>query len=278
MSLHSSRHRRARPHLGTLVDITLDEPDEARAQEAFEAAFAAVARVHGLMSAHDPDSELRRLLLSAHRCAVRVHPDTARVLRLAQAVHAESKGIFDVAAHTGSGGSTDDIVIDADDRVRFRRPLRIDLGGIAKGYAVDCAVQVLQARGVAGALVNAGGDMRCFGATAYPVHLRFAGGVRTVALLRDAALAASCHAADLERDTDADVDTDVDAAAARTPPPHVDARSGRTMRRPESIVVHARSAAVADALTKVAMVCAATADRACLAMQAQWRSFDYCSA
>ena len=265
MSLPSGRHRRARPYLGTLVDITLDETDEARAQEAFEAAFAAVARVHGLMSAHDPDSELRQLSQSAHHRAMRVHGDTARVLRLAQAVHAESKGIFDVAAHTGAGGSSDDIVIDADDRVRFRRPLSIDLGGIAKGFAVDCAIQMLQMRGVSGALVNAGGDMRCFGPTAYPVQLRFAGGVRTVAWLQDAALAASCHAAD----------ADTDSALVRGGSPHVDARTGRAIHRPESVVVHARSAAVADALTKVAMVCAASADLACLSMGAQWRSFDY---
>ena len=281
MKSPSSPRRRARPHLGTLVDITLDEADEARAQAAFEAAFASVARVHHLMSAHDPDSELRRLSESAHRRAVRVHPDTARVLRLARAVHAESKGIFDVAAHTGAGGCTDDIVIDAEDRVHFKRPLRIDLGGIAKGFAVDCAIEVLQARGVASALVNAGGDMRCFGPAAYPVHLRFSGGVRTVAMLKDAALAASCNAvgahanANATANADADIESESESAPTRSGVPHIDARTGLAMHRPESVLVQARCAAVADALTKVAMVCAATADRACLSMGAQWRSFDY---
>ena len=277
MKSPSSPRRRARPHLGTLVDITLDEPDEARAQAAFEAAFASVARVHHLMSAHDPDSELRRLSESAHWRAVRVHPDTARVLRLARAVHAESKGIFDVAAHTGAGGCTDDIVIDAEDRVRFKRPLWIDLGGIAKGFAVDCAIEVLQARGVASALVNAGGDMRCFGPAAYPVQLRFSGGVRTVAMLKDAALAASCNAVGAHANANATANADIESESAptRSGVPHIDARTGLAMHRPESVLVQARCAAVADALTKVAMVCAATADRACLSMGAQWRSFDY---
>lgn len=265
MNLPSSRHRRARPLLGTLVDITLDEPDAQRAHDAFDAAFAAVARVHALMSVHDPLSELCQLSDSAHLYPIHVHADTARVLRLAHAVHAHSNGIFDVAAHTGAGGSAADITVDADDGVRFARPLRLDLGGIAKGHAVDCAINVLQARGIASALVNAGGDMRCFGAAAHPVYLRFAGGVRAVAMLQDSALATSCNAGEASGV----------GSGARTV--HVDARSGHAVRRQDSIVVQAPSAAVADALTKVAMVCAVTADRACLAMRAQWRSFAYFS-
>ena len=264
--------------LGTLVEITLDEPDAQRAQQAFDAAFCAIERVQQLMSAHDPASELRQLSQRAHRTPMRVHPDTACVLRLAQAVHAESQGIFDVTVGTamaGAGhvpplthphaqacGNTSDIVIGPGDEVAFKRPLHLDFGGIAKGYAVDCAVRALQARGIAAALVNAGGDMRAFGPPSHPVQLRFAGGVRTVAELRDGAIAASCNAAE----------------PAHAPTAHLDARSGRAARRRYTVVVHARSAAVADALTKVAMVCASTADRACLAMRAQWRSFDYFAA
>lgn len=257
--------------LGTLVDITLLEADAQRANDAFAAAFAAVAQVHALMSVHDPLSELRALIGNAHLRRVRVHADTACVLRLAQAMHAASGGIFDVAAHTGAGGSSADIRIDADNSVRFERALRLDLGGIAKGHAVDCAIHALRSRGITSALVNAGGDMRCFGATAYPVDLRFAGGVRTVAMLRGSALAASSHA-------HREVETPQARRAAHVGAPidaHIDARDGRVMRRRDTIVVQAPSAAVADALTKVAMVCSATADKACRAMQAQWRSFDY---
>jgi FAD:protein FMN transferase len=265
--------------LGTLVDITLLEADAQRANDAFAAAFAAVAQVHALMSVHDPLSELRALIGNAHLRRVRVHADTACVLRLAQAMHAASGGIFDVAAHTGAGGSSADMHIDADNSVRFERALRLDLGGIAKGHAVDCAIHALRSRGITSALVNAGGDMRCFGATAYPVDLRFAGGVRTVAMLRGSALAASSHAhrevetpqarraAHVGAPIGAHVGTPIDA--------HIDARDGRVMRRRDTIVVQAPSAAVADALTKVAMVCSTTADKACRAMQAQWRSFDY---
>src|SRR5262249_60100512 len=59
------------------------------------------------------------------------------------------------------------------DRVRFRHPgLRIDLGGIAKGFAVDRALDVLRDRGMPAGLVNAGGDLAAFGPATETVHIR----------------------------------------------------------------------------------------------------------
>jgi thiamine biosynthesis lipoprotein len=56
--------------------------------------------------------------------------------------------------------------------VCFLQPLALDLGGIAKGFAVDAAIQVLQRRGAVSAIVNTGGDLRVFGACPAVVHLR----------------------------------------------------------------------------------------------------------
>lgn len=273
--MRCERHRRARPALGTLVDITLDAANVARAMPAFEAAFAEVARIHALMSAHDERSDVMRLSRRAHLEPVHVHADTLAVLRLAMRLYELSDGVFDPAvgalmARAGyvppveldsqaMRGSLADVVIADDGAVMFRRPLHLDFGGIAKGYAVDCAVQALSALDVAGALVNAGGDMRAFGVAEHRVQLRTAQGLSTIALLKDAALASSCHA---------------DRHASRTSP-HLDARSGYAVDRQDSIVVHAPYAAVADALTKVAMVSATLADRACEALGAQWRAFAF---
>ena len=71
--------------------------------------------------------------------------------------------------------------------------MRLDLGGIAKGHAVDVAVQALTARGCTAGWVNAGGDLRAFGAVCLPVHLRdeAGGGVRPFAMLQDGAFASS---------------------------------------------------------------------------------------
>ena len=65
------------------------------------------------------------------------------------------------------------IALMADGRVRFERPdVAVDLGGIAKGFAVDRAIEVLRAQGISRALVNAGGDLAAFGPEPHLVHIR----------------------------------------------------------------------------------------------------------
>jgi FAD:protein FMN transferase len=272
--------RRAKPLLGTLVDIGIEAPSEAAFVRATDRAFARIADVHRLMSFHEPGSELRAIARARAGVSLHVSADTARVLRLALDMELRSGGLFNAAiapvlvangrlpmptdaqaprAHSLAAG----VEWLAADRLRVRAPVWIDLGGIAKGYAVDCAVATLQASGVAAGLVNAGGDMRAFGPAAHPVHLRFADRLRPVAMLQDAALAASCNA-------DGGLDD-----AQRSGSPHIDPRSGRGVRVPHSVMVQARSAAVADALTKVALLCPATAHRMCGGLRAEWRAFEF---
>jgi len=170
-------HRRARPLLGTFVEIAC-RGDAARCLPAIEAAFAAIARVHSLMSPHEAGSDLSRLNERAHLEAVRVDEQTCQVLQAALALHRESSGAFDVAA--GSGGTSADIRLLPRRRVRYARPMRVDLGGIAKGYAVDRAIAELASRGIAHAIVNAGGDLRVLGDDAQPIHLRDPGAPATL--------------------------------------------------------------------------------------------------
>ena len=91
-------------------------------------------------------------------------------------------------------GSWRDIILEDTGHVRFRRPLLIDFGGIAKGFAVDRAVEILKRKRVMAGIVNAGGDLRVFGSASQLVHLRHpkqpnraAGAVR----LRERAIATS---------------------------------------------------------------------------------------
>ncbi len=246
--------RRARPLLGTLVEIAADRV------EAIDAAFAAMARVQALMSYHDPASELSQLNRAAATCEVRVAVWTAEVLRLALQVAAESGGVFDptVAPRLRALGFLPatpgapradrcatwcDVELDGD-RVRFRRPLRLDLGGIAKGFAVDRAVETLQAAGVASGVVNAGGDLRVFGPEVQRVHLRDPAipveFPQTVEV-RDAALATSAGYFSRKQRRGAPVCALLD---------------GRT-RAPGDVTISASvvapTAALADALTKVAL-------------------------
>lgn len=186
--------RRAQPWLGTLVEVTLADEvlSDAAAACAFDAAFAAVAEVHRLMSFHDAASEVARINRMAVGSVTRVHAHTAAVIRTALSLNAATNGLFDIGcasklvewgylpelaekvaeAGSGKGANRLSLHIDDADNVRKIAPLLIDLGGIAKGYAVDAAINSLQALGVASACVNAGGDLRVFGESAYPVMIR----------------------------------------------------------------------------------------------------------
>jgi thiamine biosynthesis lipoprotein len=201
--------RRARPWLGTIVDVRVDGVETACALRAVDAAFAEVAMVHRLMSFHGDDSDLARLRLARVGTAVRVNARTREVLDWALRIAAASAGAFDpavAAAQVARGvlpvprstfapdgnASWRDIELLDGERVCLRRPLWIDLGGIAKGYAVDRAIEVLRAHGAIDACVNAGGDLRVAGALVERVHVRDArGGIAAALEVADGAVATS---------------------------------------------------------------------------------------
>ncbi|MBX9873648.1 MAG: FAD:protein FMN transferase [Beijerinckiaceae bacterium] len=255
--------RRARPLLGTLVEIAVrgvQDPDAA-----IEAAFGAVAGVHAAMSYHDPTSDVSRLNARAHRRPVAVLATTFEVLQSALAWSERTDGAFDVSIAPQlerqgllprrrlgtASGSWRDIECLPGRRIRFRRPMRIDLGGIAKGYAVDRACAALRARGVGCALVNAGGDLRVVGSTGWPIALRHPAepGHRVpLCELADGAIATS--AAYFLPET-----------ASRRARALVDGRT-RTLREWHgSVSVSAATCMAADALTKVVGLMGARAER-----------------
>lgn len=205
--------RRARPLLGTYVEIEAAGLAESTLEHAIDAAFGAIARVHRLMSFHDGDSDVSRLNRHAAFETVTVDGWTAKVLRKARALFDATDGLFDCAvghelmrsgclpsqdlSHVESG-SFSAVELLSDDRVRFSAPVAIDLGGIAKGFAVDRAMATLRAQGVCEALVNAGGDMRVMGKAARTIHIRcpgLDGRAVQAGLLRNAAIATSDAAA-----------------------------------------------------------------------------------
>jgi FAD:protein FMN transferase len=195
--------RRARPALGTLVEIGICVPDGhadasagSRAKVTLEAAYAAISQVERAMSAFDPASDVGCFNAAPAGTAIRVARDTAVVLRAARALGRRSGGLLDVSLGTGAGAWS--LSQRRGETYLHKRAaeVRLDLGGIAKGYAVDRAFETLGARlaGTRGAAcwVNAGGDLRVYGVE-LPIHLRDerVGGARPWLLLRDGALATS---------------------------------------------------------------------------------------
>src|SRR4030095_7000205 len=181
-----NRVRRARPSLGTFVEITARGDNEARLHGAIDRAFNVIARGDRKMSFHHSDSDVSRINREAFRRTVTGDPWTWRVLRAAQRLSHESDGIFDITVarklmqwkylprqyRDVSKGNWREIVLEKNCTVRFRNRVIVDLGGIAKGFAVDRAVKALKRAGVPYGVVNAGGDLRVFGLKAELVHLR----------------------------------------------------------------------------------------------------------
>ena len=113
----------------------------------------------------------------------------AEVLHAARWLHDATDGVFDVSLGSGARGWR----CDGERLERLAPVATLDLGGIAKGYAVDVAVEALRRHGCESGWVNAGGDLRVFGDARVPVMLRDEahGGVRPFATVADAALASS---------------------------------------------------------------------------------------
>ena len=182
------RYSARRALMGTVVEVTVYAPGEPKARAAIAAAFDEIERIERLMSLQMPESELWRCNREAAAGPTAVSADTFEVLRRSREFSAMSDGAFDVtvtpllrlwrdAAQRGAPPGAQelqetlarvgwrDVELDAARRtVRYARPgMALDLGAIAKGYAVDAAVRRLRESGIASGLVNAGGDVYVLG-------------------------------------------------------------------------------------------------------------------
>src|SRR5260221_8286095 len=142
--------RRARPLLGTFVEIAVDGQTFDAAEAAVEAAFAAIATVHRLMSFHEADSDVSRLNRGAALGGVRVHDWTYQVLEAARDLHRRSGGMFDISVAPALQrlallpGGNNRIQPLAENRFRFSHPpLKINLRGLPKGFPFPRPVEGL---------------------------------------------------------------------------------------------------------------------------------------
>jgi thiamine biosynthesis lipoprotein len=172
--------------MGTAITVELWHTDPAQGRALIEAVFAEMRRIDELMSSYKPDSELSRVNAGAARAPVAVSDELFGLIGKALSYSDLTHGAFDITyASAGqhydyrTGKKPDrqqlqealpainyrHVKLDAaHSTVSFLRPgVRIDLGGIAKGYAVDRSMAILQKAGIGSALVSAGGDTRVMG-------------------------------------------------------------------------------------------------------------------
>ena len=243
-------------------------PNEAA--QCFQAAFAAVAEIHGLMSFHDPASDVSRLNAAKPGDCVSVSRHTVAVLATALRMQRVSQGLFDMGCASTlvtweflpKVGDRDVVVpsftpgqiplaISGERQVVKLLPFCIDLGGIAKGYAVDCAIASLQAQGARAACVNAGGDLRVIGELDFSVHVRNPAAPTAMAWqteLRNAALATS-GTYFLQPNLNAPPDDTLRPERSTL----LNGQTGAAITGRRSASVCAPTCMLADALTKVVM-------------------------
>ncbi len=174
--------------MGTFSRAVAIARSEKVARTCIAAAFEEQKRIDELMSYHNPGSELNTVNREAYQSAVEVDEATFEVLEKARQFSELSGGAFDVTIGAlgelwRRAGDTDTVPTEADiaearskvgyDKmlldpnartVRFAvEGMKIDLGGIAKGYAVDKSVAAMKKRGAVGGMVDLGGNIRCFG-------------------------------------------------------------------------------------------------------------------
>lgn len=235
--------RRLRIALGTWVAI--EARTSATELDALNAAYAAISDVDARMHPTRPGSDLALINSTAPGTPIEVHPDTWRLLQHVRRIYDLTDGVFDPCAPTRPGRFGDIDINPATPVLTCHAPVQLDLGGIAKGHAIDRAVETLLEHGCTSGLVNAGGDVRVFGDRTETILLRQRAPSSTDAIYRpvelnNAALAVS------------------DLDATERPQEH----QGYYNRATSEPKVHRRYAAVlakdattADALTKCMLLC-----------------------
>ena len=187
----ASTASQARYLMGTIVEVAAVGEDSLQCAKAVKCAFDAMKEVDLLMSVYRPESQISELNRTGGDAWVRVDPKLFHVIASAQDYSRLSQGAFDVTAGPlvrlwgffdkrgrlpspeeeaevrGRVGYRHLHLDPARTAVRFdRQGMEIDLGGIAKGYALDRAVDALRAEGVKQAVVNAGGNLFVLGGPA----------------------------------------------------------------------------------------------------------------
>ncbi|BBP02990.1 FAD:protein FMN transferase [Sulfuriferula plumbiphila] len=258
---------RMRPLLGTFVTIRVEataDITQAHVESAVECAFRAISRVNRLMSFHRRSSDIGRLNRARPGACLRVHSWTYQVLREAQRLWHWSGGAFDCNVGVplmrsgllpkATGGyvcrrhrpCAAAIHLRHNRTVRLNTRVALDLGGIAKGFAVDKAVEALLSHGVKCGLVNAGGDLRVFGSDSQPVWVRRPEDptrVQMIGALTNGAVA-----------TSASYYTGTSRPGEATASAIVDTTCGRRVSMTSSVSVIAQTCMLADALTKIAIL------------------------
>jgi FAD:protein FMN transferase len=179
-------HERTDAIMGTRIYVEVWDTDAAHGEASIDAVMADMRRIDSLMSHYKPESQLSQINAHAAQEPVRVDKELFDLIKLSTHYSEITEGAFDITYasvgylynypnHVRPTEAQIKAVLpavnwrnmkfdEAHHTVRFEHAgMRIDLGGIGKGYAVDRGIDILKARGIQHAVVTAGGDSRILG-------------------------------------------------------------------------------------------------------------------
>ena len=183
---HAEWHKRTDAIMGTRIYVELWDTDAAHGEASIDAVMAEMRRIDELMSHYKPESELSSINQHAADAPVVVDKELFDLIKLSTHYSEITEGAFDITyASVGYLYNYPDHVRPTEAQIKAALPavnwrnmkfddahhsvffehkgMRIDLGGIGKGYAVDRGIDILQKRGIQHAVVTAGGDSRIIG-------------------------------------------------------------------------------------------------------------------
>lgn len=181
-------HQVSRIYLGTIINITIIADSHDVAANAAEAAFAEIARIESLLSPKSESGDVARANRYASKVDVQISEETFRIIERAKGIWQKTDGAFDITfasiAHLWNFGKkpfmppsrqsvlslldridSGKLVLDHNKKtVHYKKAgIKIGLGGIAKGYAIRRAIEIIRSHGIQNAIVEAGGDLMVIG-------------------------------------------------------------------------------------------------------------------
>jgi thiamine biosynthesis lipoprotein len=177
--------KRSQVLLGTFVEIWIEDSIETTVSqkefyyEICNIAFKEMAMVQQLMSVHEANSDISRINTIHHvptPQVIQIHPWTYEVLLISKKLSEMTLGLFDcgLRGHSkkSSISSIQEVEFEEGNTIKISKPIYINLGGIAKGYAVDRGIEILKSFGIEQAVINAGGDLRVLGSAYQKIYLQ----------------------------------------------------------------------------------------------------------
>lgn len=166
--------KRSKPLLGTFVEVSLQSSLRTKEDLQFLSSniFEKITSIQKKMSYFDDKSEISLLNKAQANELITVSKETYELLLFSQKLNNDSKGAFDILYKDRDNFPNVQLTFKDNLQVGKTDCAQIDLGGIAKGYAVDVATQYIESHSDVSGVINAGGDLRVFGNKKFPLHIR----------------------------------------------------------------------------------------------------------